>query len=148
MPKYRGFEKELPGLSGYHSSPMISGETIDRFNLGHLAAAFSGPRRTTYIAPAPVAVSAPAYVPTIYPGVTVPGKLQPIIKGDIRPITAQIDPVSQVDDMAPEEGIPGVDEGGAVPYGDPRVTKTVTVKEGGNAGWIIAAVLGTLLLGG
>jgi hypothetical protein len=150
MPKYRGFMKEV-------SLNALPGEPTDRFNLGGLAchnlgAAFSGPRRTVAYAPTvtPVAVAAPA--PSPIPTVKIQPYL-PGIEGDIRDITARTTPgvaiEDSADDMLPENGVPGVDNGGAFPYGDPRTGKTGAEKAApGNVGLVIAAVLAMLLLGG
>ncbi len=152
MPKYRGFMKEVS--LGDYPSPISSGETIDRFNLGaigchNLGAAFSGPR--TYSVPSVIqtvaqAAPAPAYVPQIVP-------ILPGIPGDIRDITARTTPGVAIedtpDDMTAENGVPGVDNGGAFPYGDPRLSKTGAEKPAtGNQALFIAAIVALLLLGG
>ena len=100
---------------------------------------------------------APAYTPTIVAAPTVPGAKLPDIPGDIRNITARIrpgeaivdDPDALFDDMATENGIPGVDDSGMFPYGDPKGSAvTATEKTDINAGLIIAAIIAMLVLGG
>ena len=144
MPEYRGFEGEV--------------------SLNGLGAAFSGPlvqavqRAIAIQATTPVRAPAPAYVPTISPGLIDPGKILPGIPGDIRDITARTrpgeaivdDPGELFDDMTAENGVPGVDDSGAFPYGDPNATtKPALVREGGNQGLLfMAAIAAALLLGG
>lgn len=136
MPKYRGFinEVSLGDLRRHqYPSPISSGEIIDRFNLG---AAFSGPQRT-YSIPSvmtTVATAKPAAptAPIVYPGLIDPGQLQPGIPGDIRDIAARSLPgeaiVDAPDDMTAENGVPGVDETGGFPYGDPRAAEITAAK--------------------
>jgi len=162
MPKYRGFMNE--SLGHYDTSPISGGSKIDRFSLNGLGRMTSfGTGRVYAPAPAPapvVAVAAPAPVPipidrraTIMPVYGIPG--------DIRPITARIIPgeaietdpaelnARMVDNMWAENGIPGVDDSGAFPYGDPKAAEKAPTKPGENQGLIIAAAIAAaLFLGG
>lgn len=139
MPKYRGFMNE--NVSG----------------LGRMTSFGTGRTYATAPAPAPVVTTAaPAPVPipidrraTIMPVYGVPG--------DIRPITARIipgeaietDPANMVDDMSAEIGVPGVDETGGFPYGDPKAPQKPGAKIApGNQALVLAAIAAALLLGG
>ena len=100
---------------------------------------------------APAPTYAPTTTPIIYPGLIDPGKRLPGIKGDIRDIVARDLPgeaVTDADDMSAENGIPGIDESGAFPYGDPKGNGLTVTEKGGNQGLIILAILTALLLGG
>ncbi len=120
---------------------------------------FVGPRRVAVRSPAP----APVAPPTVYvrppvvrvPITQIPGAVG--IPGDIRPITARIipgeaietDTANMVDEMEAEIGIPGVDQGGGFPYGDPTSAgKPGTKVAPGNQALILAAIAAALLLGG
>lgn len=136
MPKYRGFK----------------GERIDRFDLSGL-----GQWRVSrngsgggFVAPRPPVV---AYTP---PPVTVIPVTQGGVTGDIRDLSARsqpgeaidVDPAGAVDDMSAENGVPGVDDSGRFPYGDPRSAEKAPPKMGENTGLIIAAIIAALVLGG
>ena len=134
MNKYRGFE----------------GEIIDRFDLSGLGQWRVGPRRAVQTPPrAPVV----AYTP---PPVTVIPITQGGVTGDIRDLSARsmpgeaidVDPAGAVDDMSAENGVPGVDDSGRFPYGDPRSAEKAPPKMGENTGLIIAAIIAALVLGG
>lgn len=136
MPKYRGFMNEV--------------------SLDGLNAAFYGPRQVAY-APPPVlpAIIKPTspYPTTVVPGVMDPARALPGIPGDIRDITARIHPgeaiVDAPDDMSAENGIPGVDDGGAFPYGDPKAKEIGPAKvTPENQALIWAALAALFLLGG
>jgi len=139
MSKYRGFMNEVSsdGL-GWHG----------------LGAGFQGPR--VAYAPPPVATQTPYRTIPAPPVVQVPVTIMPIPRGtpgDIRDVIGRSQPGEAIedvaDDMTAENGVPGVDNGGAFPYGDPRAAeKAVTKTTPGNQGLVIAAILAALFLGG
>lgn len=148
MAEYRGFENEISvPISGLGQWAVRNG--------GGGRGGFVGPRRSVAPAPAPVVAYAPppaAAIPFDRGGVPVPiyG-----IPGDIRDISARslpgeaidVDPAGAVDDMSAENGVPGVDDSGGFPYGDPRgAGKAPTQTAGANPGLIMAAIAAALFL--
>lgn len=159
MNKYRGFE----------------GEIIDRFNMDGLGATwatsrngaayrggFVGPTtRVVAYTPPPVIRTPPrppvvTYTPPQPPVATIMPVTPPYgVPGDIRDLLGRsqpgevidVDPAGAVDDMSAENGVPGVDDSGRFPYGDPRSAEKVPTKAGENTGLIIAAILAALVLG-
>lgn len=149
MAKYRGFENEINApVSGL-------GQWAAR-NGGGGRGGFVGPRRVAVAAPRPpvVTVARPPAAGIPFDRGGVPVSIYGI-PGDIRDISARslpgeaidVDPAGAVDDMTAENGVPGVDDSGGFPYGDPRgAEKAPTQIAGMNTGLIMAAIAAALFL--
>ena len=141
MRHYRGFEDRL-GFIGPPGATRITtgGIPIVGYTSGSGWAARPIQATEFYMPPTVVAVP---------PSISIPPlpRLPDVTGGDIRPESGQVGPVD-MDDMSAENGVPGVDDSGRFPYGDPRSAEKAPPKMGENTGLIIAAIIAALVLGG
>ncbi len=149
MRHYRGFNNEARlGFIGPPGATTVTtgGVPIVGYTSGSGWAARPIHATEYYSPPTIVAIPPSADIPPLPPEIGWDTGWNGI-PGDIRDPAGRISPV---DDMTAENGIPGVDNGGAFPYGDPRVPGEVapTTVAGINPGLIIAALLAFAVLGG
>ena len=148
MKNYRGFKNELSldGL-GFGTSAINGSVALP----GGFYAPYNPP--TVYSTPAPTAAPAPVSpTPTGYAPPSLLGptggllQFQPVGVFQGEGPAGKLFPYQpDVDDMAPENGIPGVDDSFGVPS---RTQETAAEKTKTNRGLVLAAIAAFLLFGG